>query len=561
VGLLGINVLGRSNITDLNFLSNAYNSDLNTCLAAFTPTVLHSRYYEQLIGGGAFLIYSDGLNLTKNVTAKLVVDHSTFEKNKDCSITSMVALYLGQDFYSSATLREMGYHIGSGGGLSIILTQLNYAVEINIASSHFQNNEGTHGAGAYVFTFYDTNNSSVIFTNCSFTGNGVSGSTFSSSGYHVNFSSSGSGIAVFTNCIRPYCSDCETTSVAQSGLIQIDISNTNFTNNTAYIGAAVYLWSPGYITGLREKVKLWLESCRFESSSAAFGAAIYAYEQNMNPERGGTQVEVSNSDAINNKIISPDGSKIKSVRQSTGAIDIRYINFTMRNCLVFENNETGLYSQRSIIYLQETVTFKNNTGTFGGAMRLLYYSYLIITSNSSVTFQGNHGSVYGGAFYVDFYQQPVYSYNYQDCFLFLNSSDEFYCDDHSTCSILSDLNINISFIGNSAPQGGIAYGSALSSCFWGRFTRNYSDILNLWHYLYNDSESSVFQFDSDPNGTKYVTTSVANLEVQDRETEYRIMPGQSFNVSLCAMDRLSQPVQAAMSGLQSHVVNTAASQY
>ena len=35
-----------------------YTSDLTTCLAAFTPTVLHSRYYEQVIGGGAFLIYS-----------------------------------------------------------------------------------------------------------------------------------------------------------------------------------------------------------------------------------------------------------------------------------------------------------------------------------------------------------------------------------------------------------------------------------------------------------------------------------------------------------------------
>jgi len=123
-----------------------------------------------------------------------------------------------------------------------------------------------------------------------------------------------------------------------------------------------------------EQVKLWLETCRFESSSAAFGAAIYAYEQNMNPERGGTQVEMSDSVAKDNKIISPDGSKIKSVRQSTGAIDIRYINFTMRNCNVSGNNETGLYSQRSIIYLQETVTFKNNSGTFGGAMCLLYYS-------------------------------------------------------------------------------------------------------------------------------------------------------------------------------------------
>ena len=353
--------------------------------------------------------------------------------------------------------------------------------------------------------------------------------------------------AVFTNCIRPYCSDCETTSVAQSGLIRIDISNTNFTNNTAYIGAAVYLWSPGYITGLREKVKLRLNDCHFESNNAVFGAAINAYEQNMNPERGGTQVEMSDSVAKDNKIISRDGSKVRSVDQSTGAIDIRYINFTMRNCLVSGNNETGLYSQRSIIYLQETVIFENNTGTFGGAMRLLYYSYLIITSNSSVTFQGNHGSVYGGAFYVDFYQQPVYSYNYQDCFLFLNSSDEFYCDDRSTCSILSDLNINISFIGNSAPQGGIAYGSALSSCFWGRFTRNYTDIFNFWHYLHNDSESSIFQFDVDPNGTEYVTTPVASLKIQNRKTEHRIMPGQSFNINLCAVDKLQQPVQAAIS--------------
>ena len=41
-----------------NRLYRIYNSDLTTCLAAFTPTVLHSRYYEQVIGGGAFLIYS-----------------------------------------------------------------------------------------------------------------------------------------------------------------------------------------------------------------------------------------------------------------------------------------------------------------------------------------------------------------------------------------------------------------------------------------------------------------------------------------------------------------------
>ena len=542
VGLLGINVIGRSSFTHLNFSSNAYNSDLSSCLASFTPTILHTRRYEQLIGGGAFLIYSDGPNLTENTSAELIIDQSTFENNKDCSITSMIALYLGQDYYASATLRDMGYHIGSGGGLSIILTQLNYDVEINVTSSHFQNNEGTHGAGAHVFTFSDTHNSSITFSDCLFTGNGVSRS---SAGYHLDFSSSGSGIAILTNCIRPYCSDCETTSTARSGLIQISISNTNFTSNTAYIAGAVYLWSPGYISGLREKVKLLLKACRFESNRAAFGAAIYVYEQNMSPERGGTQVEVSDSVAENNKIISRDGSKIQSVRQSTGAIDIRYINFTMRNCLVYGNNETGLYSQRSIIHLQENVTFDSNTGTFGGAMCLLYYTHLIITRNSNVTFRDNHGSVYGGVFYVDFYQQPVYSYNYRDCFLYLNSSDDFYCNDYSTCSILNDLDINVYFIGNSAPLGEIAYGTTLSSCFWGQFTRNYTDVSNFWHYLYN--ESSVFHFDSDPDGVQFVTTPVTNLKVQDREAEYRTMPGQSFDIRFIAMDRLSQPVQALIS--------------
>ena len=480
--------------------------------------------------------------LHQPISTHLTINNCVFIGNKDCSISSHIAHFLGVSYYSNA-IRRRGYQIGGGGGLTLVLTQLKYSVNITTQSSSFQSNVGRYGGGAHVTIFKNVMNSSVSFEKCSFVQNGQQMNS-----RIPEIPTNGGGIAILTSCIRPI--DHVHEYFSHNTTNQVRVFYSNFTGNLGFIGGGIYSWSFGSAIsadtadGFNDLVIFKYESCLFQNNSAVYGAAIYAYEQTLRPTWSGTQVEVSNLSAQNNSIVSHDNSAIRKVQKHSGIIDIHHITFTMRGlCVIANNNETGLYAYQSAVYLFDEIAFKQNVGTFGGAICLLSYSHLIIHDNTVVEFSNNHGRVKGGVFYVDYASGP--DYKYRDCFLYLNSSDVFYCDDESTCSNIAQLNISVTFSGNTAPTGGIAYGSTLSTCFWGQiYQRNFgneTDVVNFWEFLYE--HQGIFHFDTKPVGIEQVSTPTATLSLIEQQYLHTpIMPGQRFNVTLAARDRMNQSI-------------------
>ena len=537
LGLLGINVVGASSFKNVTFSFNAYNSTENCIIEVNTPKVLNMDD-GVLIGGGAFLIYYDYSQNAQPVDTNLMIDNCVFIGNRDCSISSYIAHFLGASYYSNA-IRKRGYQIGGGGGLTLVLTQLSYSVSITTRSSTFQRNVGRYGGGAHVSIYKNTMSSSAVFENCNFVHNGEYNDSRIS-----DILTNGGGLAILTNCIRPL--DYEHKHISYGTINQVRVLHSNFTRNLGFIGGGIYTWSFGAadtmsLYGFEDLANFDYANCRFENNSAVYGAALYAYEQSLKPTWSGTRVKVSNLFSQHNNIISRDGSAIRKVQKHSGIIAIHHINFTMSGrCVIAHNNETGLHAYQSAIYLIDEIIFEQNIGTFGGAICLLSYSHLIIDDNTVVEFIDNQGRVKGGALYVDYASGPDYSYS--DCFLYLNSSDVFYCDDERTCDI-DQLNISVSFSGNSAPAGGIVYGSTLSTCFWAQiYQAKFSmetKVVNLWEFLY--THSPIFHFDGRPNGTEHITTPTASLSLKQlQKFVHNVMPGQKFNVTLVAQDHFNQ---------------------
>ena len=536
IGLLGINLMGSSALINSTFSHNHFEK----CV---TPSFLYEILgsdYERQIGGGAFLVYHDYKDITnmENYFVQLKVQNSTFLQNKDCSISGSIA----QRMQFSEVLRNRGYMVGGGGGLSLILTQKGYSTSINVNSCLFMENAGQFGAGVYL-AYFSGCISSVVLSDSQFIGNGKSELT------------NGGGLSILGDLIRPYGNFSSFNAEYTPTDITIKVVCSNFVENSAFLGGGAFT---RFVSGSLDKflnssntTTLSYCNCSFQSNVAEFGAALYIHEYNLVTAAVysmpvGTLVEVSNIHAKNNTVLHP----IRTSTNSSGIIDIRYVHFTLRgNCTLSHNNGTAIRARRSPIHVWNHANFNGNVGTFGGAMALVAYSYLIIHAHTSLVFTNNQATVNGGVFYVDVQDEPEYVLF--DCFLYLNSSDS-YCFDSKTCSTsgIKELGILVTFLNNSAPLGSIIYGSALQSCPWGKALRmsDLNDTLNFWMYLtHNEKTDSIFHFDREPSGIDAVTTPSHNLRIE-RETHFSrsVMPGQKFEIEMTARDRLDQQVPIAV---------------
>ena len=534
IGLLGINLMGSSALINATFSHNDYEE----CV---TPRFLYEILgsdYEKQIGGGAFLVYYDYKDIinVERRSIQMKVQNSTFLQNKDCSNSGSI----GQRMQFSTVLRSRGYTVGGGGGLSMVLSQRGYSTSIDVNSCLFMENAGQFGAGIYL-AYFTGCHSSVVLTDSQFIGNGKSEFT------------NGGGLAILGDLIRPFgnFSNLEPTPTA----VTIAVIHSVFVKNSGFLGGGVFT---RFVSGSLDKflsnsiaTTLSFCSCSFQSNVAEFGAALFIHEYNVVTAAVysvpiGSLVEVSNIHAESNTLLHP----IRTITNSSGIIDLRYVHFTLRgNCTLSHNNGTAIRARRSPIHVWNHAHFDGNVGTFGGAMALVAYSYLIIHSHTSIEFTNNKATVNGGVFYVNVQDEPEYVLF--DCFLYLNSSEAFYCFDSKTCSTsnITGLEISITFQNNSAPLGSIIYGSALQSCSWGKVLRmgDSTDTLNFWLYLYNEQTISTFHFDREPSGIDTVTTPSHNLRIERRNHFSRsVMPGQKFEIEMTARDRLNQQIPIAV---------------
>ena len=519
-GLMGINVMGDFNLSEVSFESNIHPACIANQLAAFDPNSRGSQ-----IGGGAFIVYHR-FRVTNHDPlpqyVNLSIRQSSFIRNADCSPNTFVELY----YQFSQDLRDIGYIVGGGGGLTLMVAQRNYPIDVKIDSSTFEENTARYGSGAHIGIFNDATDCHVLFTNCTFIGNGLPPSMFPAE-------QGGSGVAILNDLISPY-TDRPT---VHNKNVFIDIEYSSFVENTGYAGAGVYVYSQHSTATVRndsDATIVMCNHCLFKSNNAILGPAFFANALKLSAENPGLQIKFSNIIAVEN-IVAPleDGSNFRSVSDSSAIIDIRRVGVEIDGLQIIQNHGTGLLGTSSWFFISGNLTIADNVGEFGGGMRLISYAFLFLQQNTTVIFRDNIGIVRGGAVYVAV--RDDLSYLYDDCFLHFQTLNVFRCES-VTGSSLEQTGVRVEFSGNYAPVGSTVYGSTLSTCCWARALRD--------QFKFNDTifetlnSSDVFQFDSTPTGVEEVTTLPNNLVIS--LSHNTIIPGQSITIGVAALDRFDQ---------------------
>ena len=523
LGLVGINVMGTFSLSEVSFESNIHPACITDRLTAFMPDSLGKQ-----IGGGVFILYHrfhtaffDALPQYVNLS----IAHSNFINNADCSPNTFVELY----YQFSEDLREIGYIIGGGGGLTLMVAQCDYPIDVRVDDSTFQGNTARYGSGAHIGIFHDASNCHVLFTNCTFTGNGLPPNVSPAE-------QGGAGVAILDDLISPYSAQSRPT--VHNKDVSINIEFCDFIANTGYAGAGVYVYSQHSTATVRndsDATVVICTHCLFRSNSATLGPAFFATAQKLSASTPGIHVQFSNITAVENFVAPLENGSFRSVPDSSAVIDIRRVSLTMDTIKIIKNRGTGLVGTRAQFLISGNITIAGNTGEFGGGMRLIAYTFLILQPNSSIVFENNTGIVRGGALYVALREEPIFTYD--DCFMYFRTLNILRCQSISR-STLEQTGITIRFSGNTAPVGSIVYGSTLRTCCWARAVRDQYNFNGTIFESLHEFVPHIVQFDNIPTGVEQITTLPNNLVVsRGRNTT---IPGQSIRIGVAAFDRFDQ---------------------
>lgn len=522
LGLLGVNVAGQSNFTNNVF---SLNGELQ-CPGS-------SDLGGSVVGGGASLVFVNYINANRiNVSdglVKLVIENCTFSNNSYCG--NELGFESAAEF--SETLRRRNYTIGSGGGLCLSLAQQGYAVAVGVHGSTFENNAAQIGSGSNVIWYAGSSDSSIVFSDCTFTGNGLPSQSIG-----------GGGISVYKDISTPP-SPAQSQSWISSKAITF--LRTNFTRNTASVGAAVFvgsLYAPMY----DPTAQVLFESCRFEANSGEIGAAVFIVERKAQGTQKGLLATVRDCAFVSNKV----NNEQSSIPIDSGAVLQLYsVTAQIVDSSFLSNDGTAFSAGSSVVIVQGQLEFTSNSALVGGAMRLSVLTSLVVQNHSLLTFTNNSAAISGGAIYVDYAIGQSGIGSKLDCFLYFGSSDQ-YCGYDISCPNIASSNISMVFLNNRAPKGSILYGSTLDTCFWAAPLKQSLNVTSQPIIQSMYKLSIIFKMDQAPNTSATISTPTSTLtstlDAGGTSAAVRTyMPGQQFYLTVRSADRLNQTIGTMVS--------------
>ena len=574
LGLLGVNIIGNSSLVDVTFTNNTRNSCIDSMEYPFN---LNEFVFYQ-IGGGAYFLYLDSPSSDNMTDHQLVIMDSDFQYNSECSFAALSQINFQ---YFHEYINYTDFIVGAGGGLSVFMAQLMYFVEVNVYRSTFVRNDARYGGGVYVAFFLGIQQSGVRFINCTFERNGLLSNSLS-------FAHGGAGMAVFTDILRPNDSRMANELNIGTRNIFVELTYTNFTNNSASIqGGALLMYSqyhtqtiPASISLTNVYVKLTITNCVFYGNTATYGSGAFLRQKIEQGIDGGVGVWMKNTQFTeNSKTVSIERevnrhkdtlTDTPSSNSESSVFAIRSIQLFMSGTITFSDNAvTGCSVQSSMMYITSNtnVNFVGNLGHIGGAIRLQgSIPTIIMSNNTALFFSGNRATKYGGAIYYapsatsDDLLQPG---NFSDCF-FLPSPE--LCPVTVTeCEfLLNEANITIEFQNNIAPLGSSIYGATLESCPWTSSLLGLRDernrTLSLLEFIskcfprvltFNDTQ------DNSSVGSIVLSTPPVDIQVINsrRSEPYKVFPGEIFTFNATIRDSFGHSIPSV---LTSHVSNTSA---
>ena len=525
LGFLAVNLQGSTLIEASTF---SYNHPPSCYRLPLHNHIQINATENNRTGGGAIIQY---FNMDKNApSSSLQIKDCNFSYNSYCGLETV----LEQDY----TADEHVYSLGAGGGLSLIVAQTDYSVDITITASHFHNNTSRYGGGAYIALFRGISNNTITFYDCVFMKNGLKDDFDEIKLYETSAS------ALYLIKDLPFPKEQPfTTNHGPALSTHFLLQNCHFIANRATYAGAVYFYSL-YSAIVQDTVTF--TNCSFTGNEAVIGAAVYFEEQKQSGVQPGTSVMLKDVVFNNNKIVFHDPSNYfdtLSKTDSSAVIEVQSCNITFEGTSVIsDNSASALRAVSSIINLRDSTTFSNNSGSFGGALNLVSSSFLVLKNNSHTRFENNTGAIQGGAFFINHLDNSPDVY-YQDCFLYFEEVN-LYCLKGDCFNIIHNLSITLELIENKSPLGAIMFGSTLDTCPWSiRLKEQYGynlmyPVLNIMYH----NMSEMFKFSSPPNSIKTVTTLSSNLVVSDYGVPKNISPGELFHINVTGYDRLNHSI-------------------
>ena len=525
IGLLAVTPLGSTRLRGTRFHSNVPQS--GQCPAALRALLAVLRNQTHLIGGGAYILYQDLREQQPPALGhELTIERSRFTENRDCSAIALVESFVRR----SVELAELGYQVGAGGGLTVMMAQQRFAVATRISRTDFFDNQAIAGSGIHMGVFSGIPFlTEVIVTQCRFEKNGRS-----------DKASAGGGIIFIIDLVDPARDGMRMTENLAGG-VDIQVTDSVFERNNADHGGGVSIIShyPEQHTSSRSYTAHF-HNCRFERNQGIGGSALLVYEEKFSGFEPGLQVAVSNSRFIRNSIQTNNDVEVGFINDY-GVVHLRNVNISFSGMNTFDSNlATALGCVSSLVYMEGRTIFMRNKAVQGAGMQLLSESRLILLSGARVSFRGNRADMVGGAIYVG-ENSDNFTFVPEDCFLYFNQLGYGLCSDRSLCL---PQNVTVSFKDNTALFGSIVFGSTLSTCPWVNSLSQYSPQYNDSQTVYSNLRQYQKTLDySKPRrrGPPQFSTVSAKLTVsRNPDLNISVMPGEQFFINITTLDSFGQ---------------------
>ena len=516
IGLFILNPYDECTLENMVFTNNS-GSFVNISYNTTNPDGRH-------LGGGAIIQFHNWKR-PRVVNVSFQVKNCKFHNSSSYGGSEAYKIY---GSYSEA-LRYEDIHMATAGGLSIKLCQSNYSANVNVIDCDFFGNGGLEGGGAQVIHYRHTFISNIIFNSC----------TFRNSTNPLQLTSGG-GLYILSNLLY-----MNYEGYSGNETLHILVEKCNFTSNYASSGGGAQLISPlgAYIPS--NSTKLEFVDCNFVNNTASYGAALLLYTSQQDGLQAGVLFYITNSHFVSNSQ-GKDSSISLVGKLGSGIIYGLYAQIYFNNVTIEQSYGSGLVLEKSVAFISGSVTIKENSAVYGGAILFNGLSFLVMQNHSNLSILSNQAVRNGGGFFYSESASTLSNYNQYDCFLLFNNLD-LYC---TSCGF-EGLDFTITFAENVASLGDMIYGSLLDVCSWGYGLKEpygpggFGGKPHTIEVLENYTEYFHFQRKSNTR----INTSPGNLVVTPSVA--KVMPGEAFGVSGMAFDRLDQGVFDILTALVS----------
>ena len=344
---------------------------------------------DNLGGGGGMSIEFSGCIPGSKVCENISEEIVNYTTHSDYKIIDSVFAYnkayrSGSKLYKFTNQFSDSYNLGNGAGLSLVLKGNASFNHFSIQSCSFVSNLAHYGAGFYIAFFDNSYNNSVDIVNCNVTGN----QNFDAFIPKFDIDANGGGGMIF------YVSGKE-------GRNDVSISDCFFEDNQGLSGAALSVQAISNYRTLSGFLNL--SGNTFRENSAYIGSGIYFFRDGFMDSRHDLVVYLSDSEFIANIPLClklnkwyyasmPCTGIIYTSNQKLHFLGNIYFSSNMGICI------KALFASL-VVESGAVMTFSNNTGDKGTAFSLNDCSYIKIKKNTSLIFDRNHASQYGGAIY------------------------------------------------------------------------------------------------------------------------------------------------------------------